>query len=381
MAKKPIYLDYNATTPMDPRVLQAMTPWLLTPSNAGSRTHQFGQDARDAVEIARKSIASVIGTQPQDIYFTSGATEANNLVILGFAGYGEQAGRRHILSTAIEHKAVLEPLAKLSHQGFEVELVPPGPDGVVSPDDIARRLRDDTLLVSVMHANNETGVLQPVEEIGRLLVGSEAFFHTDASQTFGKEIDALRNSNADFVSMSGHKIYGPQGIGAVFVKRHAGCPRPIVPILTGGGQERSLRAGTVPVALAVGFGEAAAIARDESASRAQQAQGIKDRFLSALSEVEHFVNGDSDKSQPHVLNLGFPGVDSEALLMALRDEMAFSNGAACTSASYDRSHVLRAMGLPDDRIDESVRISWGPGITSIPFEVLLESVASLRAFL
>ncbi len=256
----PLYLDYNATTPMDPRVLQVMTRWFLAPSNSGSRTHTYGQRAKEAVDTARRQVAELLNAPPEEVFFTSGATESNNLAILGLATYGERTGRRHIVSTAIEHKAVLEPLDHLRELGFEVDLAPVTPGGYVELETIRRMLRPDTLFVSVMHANNETGILQPVHEIGELLRGTETLFHTDAAQTFGKEVPALKALHADLVSISGHKIYGPQGIGALLVRRRGAQKRAVQPLLFGGGQERGLRPGTVPVALAVGLGEAARLA-------------------------------------------------------------------------------------------------------------------------
>ena len=263
----PVYLDYNATTPMDPRVLEAMIPWFLIPSNAGSRTHSYGQKAKDAVENARRQIADLLGAQPEEVFFTSGATESNNLAILGLAEYGERTGRRHIISTAIEHKSVLEPLDRMRQLGFEVDLAPVTSGGYVEPETIQRLLRPDTLLVSVMHANNETGILQPIHEISELLHGRETLFHTDAAQTFGKEVNELRSLKADMVSVSGHKIYGPQGIGAMLVRRRGAQKRPVQPLVFGGGQERGLRPGTVPVALSVGLGEALVwLAKSESST-------------------------------------------------------------------------------------------------------------------
>jgi cysteine desulfurase len=355
----PVYLDYNATTPMDPRVLAAMTPWFLTPSNAGSRTHSYGQKAKEAVDNARRHIAELLNAPPEEVFFTSGATESNNLAILGLADYGQRTGRRHIVSTAIEHKAVLEPLDHLRELGFDVELAPVTPGGYVQPDTIRRMLRPDTLLVSVMHANNETGILQPVGEIAELLRGTETLFHTDAAQTFGKEVPALKALRADLVSISGHKIYGPQGIGALLVRRRSGQKRAVQPLLFGGGQERGLRPGTVPVALAVGLGEAARLAGREWESRQTAALAIRKQLLRDLEAVEHQINGDPTRCLPHVLNVSFPGVDSEAFMMATRDTIAVSNGSACTSASYKPSHVLEAMGLAEDRISNAIRISWG----------------------
>ncbi len=286
----PIYLDHNATTPMDPRVLEVMTPWFLTPSNAGSRTHVYGQRAKDAVENARRQIADLIGAKPEEIFFTSGATESNNIAILGLQQYAERTGRRHIISTMIEHKAVLEPLERMKQLGFEV--------------------------------------------------------------------DALKTLHCDMMSISGHKIYGPQGIGALYVRRNGAQKRPVEPLLYGGGQERGLRPGTVPVALAVGFGEAARLAGLEWKQRRATAEKTRAELLLALEMVEHQINGDVTRSQPHVLNVSFPGIDSEALMLSLRDQIAISNGSACTSSSYTTSHVLMAMSSRHDRIDQTIRISF-----------------------
>lgn len=370
----PLYLDYNATTPMDPRVLAAMTPWFLTPSNAGSRTHTYGQKAKEAVDKARRHVADLLNAAPEEVFFTSGATESNNLAILGLADFGVRTGRRHVLSTAIEHKAVLEPLDHLRELGFEVEVAPVTRGGYVEPETIRQRLRPDTLLVSVMHANNETGILQPVPEIGELLRGTETLFHTDAAQTFGKEVPALKALRADLVSISGHKIYGPQGIGALLVRRRGTQKRAVQPLLFGGGQERGLRPGTVPVALAVGLGEAARLAGLEWELRRTAALAIREQFLRDLAAIDHQINGDPTRSLPHVLNVSFPGLDSEAFMMATRETLATSNGSACTSASYNPSHVLEAMGLAQDRIGESIRLSWGHNVGT---KSALRCVASL----
>jgi len=243
---------------------------------------------------------------------------------------------------------------------------------------VRERLRPSTLLVSMMHANNETGVLQPVEEIGDFLHGGPVLFHVDAAQTFGKEVEELKNLRCDFLSVSGHKIYGPKGVGALYVRRRGARHRALTPLLYGGGQEMGLRPGTLPVPLAVGLGEAAALAGREYRERRAAAAGVKARLLQALAGVEHRVNGDPQRTQAHVLNVSFSGVDSEALMLAVRGELAISNGAACTSASYASSHVLKAMGLDDDRIASAVRISWGPGVQDIRVGAILQTVARLR---
>jgi cysteine desulfurase len=355
----PIYLDYNATTPLDPRVFEVMKEWYLgPPANSGSRTHVYGQRAKDAVEHARAQVAEVVAAKPEEIIFTSGATESNNIAILGLAAHGEATGKKHIISTAIEHKAVLEPLQYLGNEGFEIELVPVCKGGYVDSDDVIRRIRNDTLLVSVMHANNETGIIQPVKEIGEALQHRSAFFHIDAAQTFGKE-DGLGGIHFDLLSASSHKIYGPQGIGTLVVKRRGSKRTPLACLAYGGGQERGIRPGTVPVALAVGFGQASMLSMHEHLIRSESSRSVRRSLLFELEKIEYVQNGDWLKCQDHVMNIRFPGVDSEAIMMAMRKSLAFSNGSACTSDSYHSSHVLLAMGLSVDEADESIRLSWG----------------------
>jgi cysteine desulfurase len=374
-----LYLDYNASTPIDPRVLEVMMPWFVDePGNAGSRTHVYGNRASVAVERARELVAACINATAEEIVFTSGATESNNLAILGLRDFAETTARRHIVSTSIEHSSVLEPLQQLRKEGFEVDFVPVTPGGLVEPDEIKRRLRHDTLLVSVMHANNETGVLQPVLEISEILADLAPLLHVDAAQTFGKEVEMFRRLQCDLISISGHKIYGPKGIGALYVRRRLGERRPLSAILFGGGQERGLRPGTLPVPQIVGLGKAAHLASQEHLERSEHSLQIKQRLLSDLEHVDFHVNGDLVLSQSHVLNISFVGVDSEALMMAVRDELAFSNGSACTSYDPKRSHVLEAMGLTFDRIDSAVRISWGPFVRAIPTLGLIRVIEDLR---
>lgn len=376
---RPVYLDYNATTPLDPRVFERMRPYYLDEiGNAGSRTHPYGKKARDAVETARHEVAGLLGRRPDEVVFTSGATESNNLALLGSMARGVREGRMHILATSIEHRSVLAPLEKLRASGFDVELIPVTAGGFVEPDEVRRRLRADTLLVSVMHANNETGVLQPVAEVSRILADTPIAFHVDAAQTFGKEVIELRRLDCDYLSISGHKIHGPAGIGALVIRRNPSQRLTLEPLMRGGGQERGLRPGTLPVPLIVGLGAAATLAGRESETRKRHAESLRRKLLAGLAAVEHQINGDPARMQPHVLNVSFPGVDSEALMLALRDEMAISNGSACTSAGHEPSHVLKAMGLPPDRIESAVRVSWGPGVEAIPVEALIEAVRRLR---
>ena len=366
MPEYPVYLDYNATNPMAPEVLEEMLPWFCErPGNAGSRTHLHGHAARDAVESARATIASQFRAKPEEIVFTSGATESNNLVLLGLIPFADRVGKKHIISTAIEHKAILEPLSFLRDSGFEIDLVGVSSDGVVDPDEVKRLLRKDTVLVSVMHANNETGTIQPISEIAKSVQLKGILFHTDAAQTFGKEVETLAELDCDFASISGHKICGPKGVGAVLVRRR-GAMRTIESIQFGGGQERRLRPGTLPVPQIVGLGKAAQLAGIHWKQRAEDALRVKQKLLNVLQNYGAVENGDPLRTQPHVLNVSIPGVDSEAFMMAAKNVVSVSNGSACTSSSYHPSHVLTAMGFDEERISSSIRLSWGPGVHDAP---------------
>jgi cysteine desulfurase len=294
---RPVYLDYNATAPLDPRVFEAMRPYFLEEvGNAGSRTHIYGQRAKEAADRARQQVATILGARSDEILFTSGATESNNLVLLGLAQHGLASGRKHVLATAIEHKSVLEPLDHLREAGFEVELLPVTAGGYIEPSAVRERLRADTLLVSVMHANNETGVLQPVLEIAELLGDTKTFYHVDAAQTFGKEVETLRQLRCDFLSISAHKIYGPKGMGALYARRMRAQRRPLTPLMYGGGQEMGWRPGTLPVPLVVGLGAAAELAGQEHRERRQAAGRVKEQFLQELAAVDHTINGDASRT-------------------------------------------------------------------------------------
>ncbi len=374
---RPVYLDYNATTPTDPRVFEAMRRFTLMDFGNPSSHHLHGSVARLAVDEARGRVAGLLRSRPEEIVFTSGATESNNLVLLGLADHGRRRCRMHILASSIEHVSVLGPLSVLARDGFDVEYLPVGPEGHVDPDEVRKRLRSDTLLVSIMHANNETGVLQPVLEIAPMVAGSSAFLHVDAAQTFGKEVQQLKALECDFISISGHKIFGPKGVGALFVKG-AGRKRAVLsPIMHGGRQELGLRPGTLPVPLIVGLGVAAYLAIQEQGIRREVNSTLRREFLKALEGVNHVVNGDLPRMQDHVLNVSFPGVDSKALMVSLGVCIAFADGAACSAGSTTRSHVLNAMGLPDDRISSSVRFSWGPGVGHVPLDRLIDAVRRL----
>ncbi|MGB6223021.1 cysteine desulfurase DndA [Haloferula sp.] len=359
MSPTPVYLDCNATTPIEPAVAECLRLHHETEyGNAGSRTHDYGARAKEAVREARGRVAAVVGFKRDEVIFTSGATESNNLAILGLAAYGEKEDRRHVVTTTIEHKAVLEPAEELERRGFEVTRVGVGRSGRVDPDDVAAAVRADTLLVSVMHVNNETGVLQPLGDIAELLDGHPAFLHTDAAQGFGKDVETLRNHRLDLISISGHKIYGPKGVGALVMRRRRYCKVPLRPLVFGGGQEGGLRAGTLPVALVATLGKAAEMAVKEHGARAAACRKIKLAALAALEPLGIRIHGDSEHTLDHVLNFAVPGIDSEALIVALKDLVAASNGSACTSTSYTPSHVMLAMGYNEDEANEALRFSW-----------------------
>jgi cysteine desulfurase len=356
---RPAYLDCNATTPVDPRVQQEVLRYMAEEfGNAGSRTHTYGQAARERVNEARQQVADIVAAKPDEVIFTSGATESNNLAILGLAAYGEQTGLRHIISTHIEHKAVLEPLEALARHGFEVTLLPPTTGGWVEPQLVTNALRPDTLLVSVMGVNNETGVIQPLDKIATTLDGHHAFFHVDGAQAFGKLIEPLQNSRIDLLSISGHKIYAPKGIGSLVARRRGYRRPPLQPIMHGGGQERGLRPGTLPVPLIAGLGLAAVLALRENADWASYCTRIKAKLIDALTPMGININGDPQRTVPHTVNFSVPGIDSEAAILALKDIVAVSNGSACTSHSYEASRVLTAMRVPDMCVAGALRFSW-----------------------
>ena len=355
----PVYLDCAATCPIDPRVQAELRRYgEVDFGNAGSRTHAYGQTARQAVERARAHVARVADARRNEVVFTSGATESNNLAILGLESYGRAERRTHLVGTKIEHHAVLEPLRVLVARGFDLTLVDPEPGGWVDADRVAAAVRPDTLLVSVMQVNNETGVEQPIAEIADRLAGSQAFLHVDAAQGFGKALTALRHRRVDLISVSGHKICGPKGTGALIARRRDGARPPLTPLLYGGGQELGLRPGTLPVALIAAFGKAAELALDEHDVRLATAQGFQERLLAALAPLAPRVHGDAGRRLPYILNLSIPGRDKETLIEAWADLAAISDGAACTSQSYTCSHVLAAMGLSAEEEAGAVRLSW-----------------------
>lgn len=356
---RPVYLDCNATTPVESEVREVVLRFLSEEfGNAGSRTHEYGASAKRAVQLAREQVANLANCDPPEVVFTSGATESNNLAILGLARYGSETNRRHIVSCSIEHKAVLEPLEYLEKNGFEVTLVAPTKGGWVEPDAIRDSLRSDTLLVSIMQANNETGVVQPIPEILDVLANHPAYFHTDAAQGFGKTTGALANKRIDLMSISGHKIFAPKGVGALITRRRGFERLPLAPLSYGGGQERGLRPGTLPVALIAGLGLASELAMKNVNQRNAICLAYRQRLVKSLEYLSPVFSGDQTRVLPHVINLSFRDVDSEALMLALKDHVAISNGSACTSQNYTPSHVLKAMGASEKVIKGAVRMSW-----------------------
>jgi cysteine desulfurase len=356
--KIPIYMDCHATTPVDPRVLEAMLPYFREEfGNAASKSHAFGWRAEEAVEAARSEIARAIAATPKEIVFTSGATEADNLAVKGAAHFYRDRGR-HVVTCKTEHKAVLDPMHRLEREGFEVTYLPVGKDGRVDPDDVRRALRADTILVSIMHANNETGVLHPVEEIGRITRERGVAFHCDAVQAVGKVAFDVEALNVDLASISAHKMYGPKGVGALYVRR-----KPRVRLIAeqdGGGHERGYRSGTLNVPGIVGLGRACALAREELAAEAPRLLALRERLRRGLLERIELVtvNGSLEHRLPGNLNVSFAYVEGEALMMAVKD-VAVSSGSACTSASLEPSYVLRAMGVSDELAHSSIRFGLG----------------------
>jgi cysteine desulfurase len=375
-----VYLDYNASTPIDSRVLDVMMDvYKNNYGNADSRTHNFGESARQIVENSRGNVAELLGIKKDEVFFTSGATESDNIVLLGLKEYAEKTGKKHIITTSIEHKAVLEPCNKLAEQGFEITFISPDESGRINPEELLEKVKDDTLLVSVMHANNETGVIQPVKEIGEALSEEGVYFHIDAAQSCGKLVDELRDVKYDMLSASAHKMYGPQGIGIMVLRKKRFKLPPVKSITFGGGQEHGLRPGTLPTALIAGMGEACKIASMEYKTNLDKYNANKNMILNGLeaSGASYSINGSLKYSMPNTINISFEGVNSEALMLASRQFCGYSNGSACNSHSYRPSHVLTAMGLNIDTIQSAVRISWGIEDISDSFKLIIDTAKSL----
>ena len=355
---QPIYLDYQATTPMDPRVLEAMMPYFTYKfGNPHSRSHSYGWEAEEGVEKARAQVAKLIGADEKEVIFTSGATESNNLAIRGVAEFYKDR-KNHIVTTVTEHKCVLDTCRHLEQQGFDVTYLPVQKNGLVDLEALRAAVTDKTVVVSIMAVNNEIGVIQPLAEIGKICREKGAFFHTDAAQAAGKIPLDVEAMNIDLMSISGHKIYGPKGIGALYVRRK---PRVrLVPLIVGGGQERGFRSGTLPTPLCVGIGEAAEIAMKEMDAESKRLTKLQARMLKGLNDklTDIHVNGDLEHRIPGNLNIGFAYVEGESLMMGIKG-LSVSSGSACTSASLEPSYVLRALGVEEDMAHTSLRIGLG----------------------
>ncbi|WP_321908975.1 IscS subfamily cysteine desulfurase [Burkholderia cepacia] len=381
MQSRPIYMDYSATTPVDPRVVDKMVPFLHEQfGNPASRSHSYGWNAEQAVEEARAHVAALLGADPREIVWTSGATEGNNLAIKGAAHFYQGKGR-HLVTVKTEHKAVLDTCRELERQGFDVTYLDVREDGLLDLDTVRQALRADTILVSVMLANNETGVIQPVTEIGALCRARGIVFHCDAVQAAGKipiDVNAL---NVDLLTVTAHKVYGPKGIGALYVRR-----KPRVRIeaqMHGGGHERGMRSGTLPTHQIVGMGEAFRLAKEEMAEESRRVGALRDRLLAGLSTLDEvYVNGDLARRIPHNLNVSFNFVEGESLIMGIKG-VAVSSGSACTSASLEPSYVLRALGRSDELAHSSIRFTLGRFTTEAEVDSVIaqvrDTVGKLRA--
>jgi cysteine desulfurase len=370
---QPIYLDYQATTPMDPRVLEAMMPYFTHQfGNPHSRSHSYGWEAEEGVEKARGQVAKLIGADEKEVIFTSGATESNNLAIRGVAEFYKDR-KNHIVTTVTEHKCVLDTCRHLEQQGFEVTYLPVQKNGLIDLEALRAAVTDKTVVVSVMAVNNEIGVIQPLAEIGKICREKKAFFHTDAAQAVGKIPLDVEAMNIDLMSISGHKIYGPKGIGALYVRRK---PRVrLVPLIVGGGQERGFRSGTLPTPLCVGLGEAAEIAMNEMEGEAKRLAKLQARMLKGLQDrlPEIFINGDLEHRIPGNLNISFAYVEGESLMMGIKN-LAVSSGSACTSASLEPSYVLRALGVEEELAHTSLRIGLGRFTTEHEVDTAVEEL-------
>lgn len=379
--KFPIYLDYQSTTPIDPRVVDAMVDVMKNEfGNPHSRSHSYGWKAEELVEISRRQVAQLIKADEKEIFFTSGATESNNIAIKGVANFYAPK-KNHIITVATEHKCVINSVRDLEQEGFEVTFLPVKKDGLIDLNHLENCITDKTSLVSVMTINNEIGVIQPIKEIGAICKKKGVFFHTDAAQAFGKIPIDVNEMNIDLLSISGHKIYGPKGIGALFIRRK---PRVrIKPLFSGGGQERGIRSGTIPTQLVVGLGKAAELASKEMNENYDHIKNLSDKFFNAISEIPHiFLNGDKNNRFPGNLNFSFAAIEGESMIMAIKD-LAVSSGSACTSSSLEPSYVLHALGLSDDLAHTSIRFGIGKFTTSeeidYAIKLIKQKVEKLRS--
>lgn len=380
MERSPIvYLDYNATSPIDERVLEEMiSVYRSHPGNADSRTHQYGNDAKKIVADARKAICNVLKITDTELVFTSGSTESNNMAVLGMLNYAQKTGKTHFITTSIEHKSVLNAMKRLESQGCTVDYISPDASGRVSVDDVLAAVTEQTALVSIMHVNSETGIIQPVHEIGKALEGKGVFFHVDATQSFGKLNGEIRKLRYDMLSFSAHKFGGPQGVGGLVLRRNKRYQLPpIQALFEGGQQERGIRPGTTPVALVAGMGLAATLSDNECDANMLRCAEIKAQFMKAIEGLRYTVNGNSEWCMPNTINISFEDVDAEGVFVALKEEYAFSNGSACNSGSYKPSYVLLSMGVDETQIYNSIRLSWS-GETDVDFSALVDFISQMQ---
>lgn len=365
-----IYLDNNSSSPIDERVLAVMVDvYLNSYGNADSRTHNHGEQARIIVENARKQVASLLEINSSEVFFTSGSTESNNITIQGLEEYALKTNKKHIITSAIEHKSILETVNMMKKKGFDVDIVNPDLSGQINVQEILDKVRDDTLLVSVMHVNNETGIIQPVDRLGTELEKRNILFHVDATQSCGKLVDEIKNLKYNMLSFSAHKLRGPQGVGVLILKKKKYKLPPVKNIMYGGQQEGGIRPGTIPVALVAGCGKACEIAEKEYRENSQKCKSLKVILEELLkkSNVNYHYNGAQQYCIDSSVNICFKGVMSEALMLSSKQYCSVSNGSACTSKSYSPSYVLEAMGIPTEDIENSIRISWGPETNEIEF--------------
>lgn len=380
--KLPVYLDYQSTTPMDPRVIEIVVKSMQEDfGNPHSRSHSYGWKAEEVVEIARRQVANLINADEKEIIFTSGATESNNIAIKAVARFYGESGKKHIITASTEHKCVINSCRNLEQEGFAITYLPVQKNGLIDLNHLENAINNETCLVSIMAVNNEIGVIQPLAAIGEICRKKGVFFHSDCAQAFGKIDLDVRTMKIDLMSISGHKIYGPKGIGALYLSRK---PRVrVCPILSGGGQERGIRSGTVPTALAAGLGLASEIAKNEMKQDVEHVKKMSDRFYAAMKELTCvYLNGDEKQRYPGNLNFSFAGIEGESMIMAIKD-LAVSSGSACTSASLEPSYVLHALGVDDELAHTSIRFGIGRFTTDeeIDFAIKLigEKVHKLRA--
>ena len=370
------YYDYNASTPIDEEVLEFMVGVYKTQfGNADSRTHSHGNNAREIVETARGNVAALLGCEKNEVIFTSGATESSNTAIFGLKEWGIDKGKTHIITSAIEHKATLESVKRLEKAGFRIDYIFPDKSGRINLEEVISTITEHTLLVTLQHVNNETGIIQPLEKIGAFCKKKNVLFHIDAAQSAGKLVREVQGLDYDMMSISAHKMYGPQGVGALILRKKDYKKPPISALLSGGGQEGGMRSGTLPVALIAGFGKACEIALHNYEVWNKHCITVKDEIISALlkSGLKYTINGDQNCCIANTLNVSFIGVNSEALMIAMREYCSLANGSACNAKDYSHSYVLKAMGLSSEIVESAIRLSWGKDSDASPIDKIIQT--------